>query len=222
MDYVNKRRIAVIAAGGFSSRMQSIPPKPLLVIGGQSYLSILLQHLNKVEVEHVAIYCNRESYFSQIEKTLSAYDNISIIFDAGVNSTIELVQHAASIFEDSSILFFYGHAPRPEQLIHSLINSGGECAAYTFIKSTKIDPVPVARGRYIEPPIRINTNNIELIESKSWKEYFNKLASRCVLIETNDPSEFNYPEEELVFRQYVETWHKDLTKCSSGHLTVAA
>jgi len=222
MTDIREKRIAVIAAGGFSSRMQSIPPKPLLEVDGQSYLSILLQQLNHVELEHIVIYCNRESYLPRIENISSAYRNVSIIFDAGVNSTIEIAQHAAHIFEDSHILFFYGHSPRPLNYVVSLIETSGECAAFSFLQSTKIDYVETEDGRYIEPPIRINTKNIDLIGFSSWKEFFNEVGSKCSLIKSNAPSEFNYPEEELAFRKYVTSWHIDLTKCSSGHLSGAA
>lgn len=203
---MKNNRIAIIAAGGNGSRMNSQKPKALRTYNNTSYLSILLQELSKIQLDTIIIFCNRLNYIHEVIDIAKPYSNIQVIVDEGKKSTFELFNKGLSIYPDSEILFFYGHSPRSKVEIEKILDLKASCVVSLYNKSTKANTTIMEKG-FIEPPFKIHSSNFDFSKITNWNDFFIKEQNKIKGIYYNSPSEFNYSSEEKLYQQYIATWN---------------
>lgn len=197
---------AVIAAGGHGTRCDSIVPKSLQKIGILTYLEILLIQLVDAGIENAIVYCNRREHASQILSLSQRIMTVRLYEDIGCESTFELAKHSADIVSSSSILFCYGHAPRPAEYLKSMLVQH-MMPVISVVKSTSRNSVISYHSNgYIEPPYLLSVSSLLRSCSEDWETYFANEVNNSVGILVDGPCEFNHLGERHVYEKYVESW----------------
>lgn len=197
---------AVIAAGGFGSRCGSGGPKSLLRAGKRTYLEELLVQLGRSGVTEALLYCNRSEYLDRLLDLSEKIIPSRVFLDGGVESTIALAKHSASVVSSSNILFCYGHAPRPSQHFDELL-SYPESPVVTIVESsTKTAPILCQEGGYIEPPYSLTASSLLRTSARDWARFFGRERGFATAISVEGPGEFNYNSELRDYTRYMGCW----------------
>lgn len=197
---------AVIAAGGYGTRCDSDVPKSLLRIGGITYLEVLLIELSKAGINDAVIYCNRPEHINQIVILTRGIMSTHVLLDKGVTSTFELAKHSTRVVSSSSILFCYGHSPRPAEHLRLLLMQRKLPAVSVVDSTTKKCVIKHLYGGYLEPPYLLSVSSLQQSCSTEWMSYFAEDVEPVGGISINGPCEFNHIEERCSYNKYLRSW----------------
>ena len=118
---------AIIAAGGFASRMGIYKPKPMLSVEGKTLLEYTLTSLNIVNVSNVLVFNNRDEFQKDYQDIVKKYNNVELVSCGELKSTIELLYITREISPSKKYLFCYGNAPRTQILCNNITNCNKSC-----------------------------------------------------------------------------------------------
>ena len=197
---------AVVAAGGYGTRCDSGVPKSLLRVGKRTYLEALLIQLTLAGVEDAIVYCNRLEYVPQILMLSQHIMPTRVCVDRGVDSTLILAKHSASIVSSYNILFCYGHAPRPAKYLKSLLVHPESPVVSVVDTTSKKAAIAYQGGGYVEPPYKLSVSSLRRSCSMEWVTYFAQEGECPIGISVDGPGEFNYLGECYGYGQYLDSW----------------
>jgi hypothetical protein len=196
------KRVALIAAGGYATRMNSSIPKSLLTVNDISYLELLLKQIDLLEFDKVVIFCNRINYIDQIKSIAIKYSNCIVVVHIGAESTFDLFKFGYSEFPSSEYLFFYGHSPRKADEISCLFDIDFPLVISLYSKSSKKSIIKSNSNFFIEPPYKISSLELEISNYINWNDFLSDHTYGSVYF--NTPNEFNNRAEEKKYREYAK------------------
>lgn len=197
---------AVVAAGGYGTRCNSVIPKSLLRKKGKTYLEMLLLELARAGIDDVIIYSNRQEYGHLASCISSKIMRTHLVFDQGFSSTFELAKHSASLTNTSKIIFCYGHSPRPAEHVIRMLSHQTLPAVSVLDSTTKKSVVRYHAGGYLEPPYMLCVASLQKTSSRDWASYFSESSESLVGVGIEGPSEFNYTKERHTYNRYIDAW----------------
>lgn len=200
---------AVISAGGYGVRCDSLLPKALLKLGDITYLELLMTELAKAGVKKSIIYCNRPAYINNIRTISEKIMITNVLLDQGVNSTFELAKDSSYLVSSPNIIFCYGHAPRPARYLRFLMKGSEIPVASTLSSSTKQLLVSNRFGKYLEPPYLLSVLSLQRSRSNNWKSYLMEEIQSLSYTHIQGPNEFNYMAERHGYNEYIESWFRN-------------
>lgn len=184
---------AIVAAGGFGTRLGGTKPKSLIRAGNVALIEITIAGLVNAGMHRILVTSNRPEWVSDLANILSPFPEALICQDPGYDTTLDLVRDYLSLMKDMFV-FVYGHAPQPSR-VYERLSESGFTASTTFPCSSKQRPIEWFEGQFLEPPYFLNRHELGESDSKSWDRFFYADAQDLKLVAGEGPGEFNYPSE---------------------------
>ena len=195
--------ISIVAAGGYASRMGILEPKPMLTVEGKTLLEYTLISLQLAGVRNILVFSDRTDYFDQQIKIVQKFDNIRIVKDCGISSTIELLYMAREICKGKKYLFCYGNAPRTSDIYREMSGCTKALGAITIKESSRRDLIQ-NENRFLEPPFFIDESKVRLLRNyRLWSELFHDCENNIYHNHVIVPPEFNDHVGWYKYRRYI-------------------
>lgn len=194
---------AIVAAGGFASRMGIYQPKPMLSIEGKTLLEYTLNSLQLASVRKILVFNNREEFQLDYLSIIKKYDNVELVRCNELNSTVKLLYITREISPSMNYLFCYGNAPRTQMVCRDIIHGSNHLGAINLKQSSRKDLI--SNGNYfLEPPFFINESTIRPFpEVVLWSDLFFKFKKYTFHYYIDAPSEFNTQAEWHSYKRYI-------------------
>ena len=193
--------VAVIAAGGFATRLGTNKPKSLLKVSSQPLLLWLIQEIVAAGISRILVFQNRQEWLSEYRTIVGPFSEITLIADGGVASTFLLARRARRVCVAERYCFFYGHAPRPAAHIKHLL-SLPSVAATACRTTSRQRALRISSSGFLEPPFAISAEALATAsKAENWEEFFN--VHRPSAWPVSGPGEFNFESERLRYTSYL-------------------
>ena len=193
---------AVIAAGGYATRLGGGLPKSLWKVASRSLLEHSAAAVAQAGINSFVVFNNRPEFNTTIRMAVEPYGALNLINDQGVASTFLLAKQTALITHHQYICFMYGHAPRPGLHLLKLIEMVQKTVVVTAVESTtKRFPIPLQLG-YLEPPYIIPTIMLRETYCIDWKAFFTEPVFNLTIVKALGPGEANSLPEIISYANY--------------------
>jgi len=192
----------VIAAGGRGVRMGKCGPKSLVEIDGEPLLNYTLKSLREAGFKSVLVCIDDARLEERFQTLCSQFPGVSVVVGEPEQSTFCIVKRYSALC-DSTVLFLYGHAPRPPEVLEGIRSIIAPACGCLFEKSSVLNSVRLENGKYLEPPYFLKMQLVERTSATSWAGFFNQYKRVVQSISAKGPPEFNCPEEFAIYADYI-------------------
>ena len=194
-------------------------PKSLVEIDGEPMLNYTLESLREAGFQSVLVCIDDVHLEKRFQTLCSQFPGVSIVVGEPEKSTFCIAKRYAPLC-DSMILFLYGHAPRPPEVLERIRSVIAPACGCLVKKSSVFNPVRLENGQSLEPPFFLQTQLVKRTSATSWAGFFNQYKRVVQTIPAKGPPEFNYPEEFAIYAEYIRSHSRLCQHAIVGHTTL--
>ena len=189
---------ALVAAGGFGTRMGLGRPKSGLYVDDEMLLDRVVGSIQALAPRKLLICCGESREWRQ--RIAGRYHGqVEVVASTSDVPSLRLLQEYLPILGDR-VLFAYGHAPRPRHHLEALATCDASFAVSTVSMSTRRDLVRTVMGRFIEPPFILRTELVSRFLS-TWSAMLRQ--HHFEEFPMSGPGEFNSHAEFIAYASYL-------------------